>query len=574
MAYNARMKFEIVYRRIAQSLLIVGPLASLAISPLTNYDPINLIKLLFVVPLAFFAIALIASSFKYSITRLDNAFWVSTGLFVLAMISSILFSGARLTQQIWGTFGRGTGFVTYFSLLGILISTALIQKTDFYHKLMNSIVITAIPMTAYALIQEAERHIPELGIKDPFGWSEKNVFGTFGNINFLSAFFGLSSIVGTLLLLEKKLSIGLRISIALMVFLDMAIILDTGSIQGVMIYAIAMSIAIYLFLRSKAKLRILRIPYTLVVLFGSVFTLMGLSNKGPLSKFLFAPSIVFRTDYWHAGWKMTMEHPIVGVGIDSYGEWYRSSRGLISTIRTGPERVSNTAHNIFLDFSSGGGFPLLIAYLAINVIALRAAIRVLKRNTEFVPYFVALFTTWVAFLVFSAVSINQIGVGIWGWLITGALIGYEISTRGESGLSKNSSNSKRKVSAVLPPGAGAIGFLGAIVGFILAFIPFNADMKYKAATQIGAMDKIIESTKVFGSSTYYTEIALDTAIRNNFTAQADELTRQLIKMEPRSFMGWKAVWAITTTTPEEKQLAVQKLSELDPFNPGLKDLLP
>ena len=144
------MKFEIIYKRIAQSLLIVGPLASLAISPLTNYDPINLIKLLFVVPLAFFAIALIASSFKYSITRLDNAFWFSTGLFVLAMISSILFSGARLTQQIWGTFGRGTGFVTYFSLLGILISTALIQKTDFYHKLMNSIVITAIPMTTSA----------------------------------------------------------------------------------------------------------------------------------------------------------------------------------------------------------------------------------------------------------------------------------------------------------------------------------------------------------------------------------------------------------------------------------------
>lgn len=564
------MKYEIVYKRIAQALLLVGPIASLAISPLTNYDPINLIKLLFVAPLAFFVTALVASSFKYSIARLDNAFWFSACLFLLAMLSSILFSGARLTQQIWGTFGRNTGFLTYFSLLLLLVCTALIQKTDFYHKLINSILITAIPMTIYCLVQFSEEFLPELGIRDPFDWSEKHPFGTFGNINFSSAFFGISSSVGTILLLEKKFSKSLRFALAMMVLIDLAMVLKTGSIQGIMIYAAALGIALYLFIRSKSNLRLLKIPYALLSLGAITITVMGLSNKGPLAKFLFAPSIVFRTDYWHAGWQMTLDHPVFGVGLDSYGDWYRSSRGLISTIRNSPDRTSNTAHNIFLDLSSNGGFPLLIAYIAINVLALRAAMRVLKRDTEFAPYFVALFTTWIAFLIFSAISINQIGVGIWGWLFTGALVGYEMSTKDQaSSIAKNISGSKRIGASVLPASSGIFGFVGTLFGFGLAFIPFNADMKYKSATQIGAMDQIIASTNLLGSATFYTELALDTAAKNNFIDQMDELTRKLIQMEPRSFMGWRAMQIITTSTPEEKKLATEKLKELDPFNPNL-----
>ena len=563
------MKFEIIYRRMSQALLIVGPLASLAVSPFANYDPINLIKILFVVPIAFFSFTLAISSMNYSRSRLDKLFWIATGSFVITMFSAIIFSDIRLTQQIWGTFGRNTGFLTYFSLLLLLVCTALIQKTDFYHSLINSIVITAIPMTIYCLMQVSEQYFPALGIKDPFGWSEKHPFGTFGNINFSSAFFGLSSTVGTVLLLEKKFSKSLRFALAVMVVIDLAIVFKTGSIQGIMIYAAALGIAFYLVIRSKPNLRFIKIPYSLFSLIAIIITVMGISNKGPLSKFLFAPSIVFRTDYWHAGWQITMDHPIFGVGLDSYGEWYRSARGVVSTLRTGPDRVSNTAHNIFLDLSSNGGFPLLIAYLAINGLALRAVIKVLKRDTKFVPYFVALFTSWIAFLIFSAVSINQIGVGIWGWLFTGALIGYEISTRNDLGsVGKNTSKAKRKGVSTSPAGSGVIGFLGGLLGLGLAFIPFNADMKYRAAIQIGALDQIIASTKLTGASTYYTELALDTAIRNNFTAQSDELARRLIKIEPKSYMGWKAIWAISTTTAEEKKLAIAKMMELDPFNPN------
>ena len=120
---------------------------------------------------------------------------------------------------------------------------------------------------------------------------------------------------------------------------------------------------------------------------------------------------------------MTLDHPFFGVGLDSYGDWYRSSRGLISTLRSGPERTANTAHNIFLDISSNGGLPLAISYFAIIIYAFLSGIRVLRQNSNFNPVFVSIFSSWFGYLIFSAISINQIGVGIWGWILTGCVIG-------------------------------------------------------------------------------------------------------------------------------------------------------
>ena len=177
------MQFSNTYKRLAQAVLIVGPLASLAVSPTSNYDPINLIKILFICSIAFFCFGLILSSLKYSINRLNKKFWILISLFILSMFSTLIFSGAPLSQQIWGSYGRNTGLLTYISLLLVLVSTALIQEVSFYKKLVDVLLLTAIPMTAYCLIQYAGM--------DPVGWSEKHPFGTLGNINFSSAFFWL-----------------------------------------------------------------------------------------------------------------------------------------------------------------------------------------------------------------------------------------------------------------------------------------------------------------------------------------------------------------------------------------------
>ena len=99
-------------------------------------------------------------------------------------------------------------------------------------------------------------------------------------------------------------------------------------------------------------------------LIGSSLVFLGLINAGPLAGYLYKPSLEARGFYWRAGIRMLIEHPFFGVGMDGFGDWYRRARTLEDTLFN-PGLASNTAHNVFIDIASNGGFPLIALYLAI-----------------------------------------------------------------------------------------------------------------------------------------------------------------------------------------------------------------
>lgn len=430
------MNNELVHLRMFRALILVGPIATLAIAPVTNFDPINLIKILFISTFSFFCFGILISTLSYSFKKISKFFWLACVAFTLSLISTLVFSGAPRAQQFWGSFGRNTGFLAYFSFLIILVAVAVIQNRAFYVLLIKSLVFTSIPIVIYCLIQIA-------GL-DPVHWSAYDTFATLGNVNFLSAFLGMAAVAAITISLDKKLSKTSRIAFVLLSLISLAIIISTNSIQGPLIFVAGLGISVLLYLRSNEKLKMLVIPVTMLGITGFVLSLAGVFNKGPLASIIFQPSVIYRADYMHAGWKMTLDHPIFGVGLDSFGDWYRQSRGLLSTVRTGPDRTANTAHNIFLDISSNGGIPFIISYLCLLAIALIGAIKYLRSSKEFDPYFVAIFSAWCAYQIQGTVSINQVGVGVWGWLFTGALIGYRRTSSIASTSNVNKLKTKRK----------------------------------------------------------------------------------------------------------------------------------
>jgi O-antigen ligase len=480
--------------------------------------------------------------------------------FILWMSLVMFVSGAPMNQQFWGVFGRNNGYLGYLCLVIILLATAMIQEKSFYHKLVDVLVLTAVPTTIYAMFQIAGR--------DPISWSLMAPFATLGNVNFSSAFFGLASICATVLALAPKQNLYIRVLLLVMVGIDLFIILETGSIQGFMIYIAGMGLVGYFFVRSYEPLRILRVPYLLLGLIGFALTALALNNVGPLARFVFGDTIQFRFDYWYAGWAMTVKNPIFGVGLDSYGDWYREVRGEIATLRTNPDRITNTAHNIYLDISASGGLPLIVAYLVLLGYALRAAWHLMRRNQGFNPYFVALFSAWVAYLIQAAISINQIGVGIWGWLFTGALIGYEIATR--EGPPPRAERKSRIDSSQLPASVSLLGIAGVGVGFLSAFLPFNADAKFKDALQSGNPVEQLTRAKAVGATAYHMELALDSAIKANNEPLVGEIVEELLNRYPRDFMGWQVRQVLPSASPQDREEAYGRLKEMDPFNPNIQ----
>ena len=554
-------RYSPVSARIRSILLCLGPLASLAIAPYSNFDPINLIKLLFVVSLSF-AILFLAIGTEMRRTYVQNrALLLCCFLFVAWLFLAMLVSDSHWTQQFWGVFGRNTGALTYFSLVVILIATAVNGEFKFYRKLVDALVLTSVPMTLYALVQLAGR--------DPISWSEMAPFATLGNINFSSAFFGLAALCGLTLAFDFSQALWLRIALICLVVTQMLIVLETGSIQGFMIFIAGLGVTLFLWIRTRPKLKILQIPYVFLGLVCLGMVVVALFNLGPLARFVFQSSVLFRFDYWYAGWMMTLKSPFVGLGLDSYGDWYRELRGEVATLRTGPDRITNTAHNIFLDISASGGFPLLAFYLLILGIALRSAIRVIKRQVHFDPYFSALFSAWIAYLIQAGVSINQIGVGIWGWLFTGALVGYELVTRDQS--EKPRSKGPPGIhSKVLSASASLVGIVGFAVGFVLAFVPLKADMDFKEAIQNGTLEDRFSAARGLGSTAFHLELTLDGAIKANDERLTSEVMYELLRRHPRDFMAWRVKQVLATSSPEEREEAYQRLKAMDPHNPEIQ----
>lgn len=553
--------------RMYQILLLSAPLVTLGINPWTGYDPISLPKMLILSSFAFALGFLLLSRGREIYRKLPRNIWLVFLSFFLWLIISMLFSGAPLQQQLWGSFGRNTGLLTYVSLLTISISTATLGSKDYYAGLTKALIGTALPMTAYCLVQ--------MDGKDPIRWSEYATFGTLGNVNFLSAFFGMTSIACLALASHRRFNVMSRLFLFLLGFLDIYIAYSTESIQGVVIFAAGLFSLVLIRLRYyKTKLQPLFLSAYFVILAASVSAgILGLLNRGPLAPILFQQSVIFRTDYIHAGWEMTLRKPLFGVGLDSYGDWYREARGEISTVRTGVDRIANSAHNIFLDISSNGGAVLGISFLAIILIAGISAIRFIKSENQFDPYFAAIASVWLAYQVQALVSINQIGVGVWGWLLSGALIGYgqlsRKTSQQEDSATRKPASKKSYRGAQLSARDSVAAISGFALGLLIASPPVSADIAYRAANLTGDIARITIAVNKLGGTQFHKELALDFAMRNNKEAEVGPLARALVLEYPRNFFGWRVLSVLTASTPEERKLALIRVRALDPFNPEL-----
>ena len=555
-----------VITRLRTLVLVVGPLMTLAVTPWTNFDPINLCKVLVLTSIAFAGLGLVISYSRRVVIQVGQSS-IFVAFFLAAILLPVSFAEGPLVHQIWGQFGRATGGLTYISLALIFLFAALVSSAEkeFHKKLLNSLLVTQAVMTVYCIFQFAG--------KDPIKWSSFSIFGTLGNVNFLSGFMGITVVVSLVLATQRTLSIPLRLFLLTLSLVDIFLVAKTDSIQGLV--ALAVGIAMFMMFVTKRYGKVIFFTYLLLFVASFVALIFSIFDRGPLRKLVFQETVVFRADYFHAGWKMLIQHPLTGVGIDSYDDWYRVDRGVISAFRTGLNRTANTAHNIMLDLGAGGGFPLLLSYLLLLGLVLMAILKSLKSGRTGDPYFVALVCAWVAYQVQASVSINQVGVGIWGWLLGGTLIGYQrISTKqglteyvqGDKNVSPRSRLRKhpRNAPNTPPPLAVVLSVLGLGMGFTLGFLPFKADMDFRSAFSKGSLDGMMKATSGQAVNSFLLAQTNEAAIKNNFQEQARSINDRLISEFPRTLYGWQARMALSSLGPTSKEEAKRKIAALDP----------
>jgi O-antigen ligase len=557
------------YSTIGRIISWTAIVATLAITPWTTFDPINLPKLIAIAVGGFITLAAIVANRKAMFTSGHKTIQIICGLFVIDLIIVLLVAGTNPNQEFFGTFGRATGFVAYVSLAALLLGAAVVASTKFVDSFARALLIAGALSIAYGLIQA-------IGV-DPIEWVNQYspVIGFLGNPNFESSFVGFSGVMAFGFIIAQGINRAMRLSFVAYLLLAVFVIIKTDSQQGLLVLAGGIAIVSMIWI-SRSRYKFVTKPALILSGFGAVLVALGSLNSGPLASLLYKASVTYRGDYWRAGWKMTIENPIFGVGLDSYGDWYRRSRTLEATLRRGPDVTSNAAHNVLLDFSSNGGFPLVIIYLALLILVVISAIRLLKRSNGFNPAVAGLIAVWVAYQAQSIISLNQLGLAVWGWIISGLIIGYEINTRVQEqpqvvktpvGKGRNAAQAiSEKVSAKTLVSMVA----GGAIGLIVSLPPFIASAQFKSAFETSNAQTIEKAAALWPyEATKYGQVAL-VLQSNKLDAQAQAVIDAALLKFPDEFGLWSVAAKLSTATPEQIAEATAQMKRLDPFNPDVK----
>jgi len=263
--------------------------------------------------------------------------------------------------------------------------------------------------------------------------------------------------------------------------------------------------------------------------------------------------------------------------MDGFGEWYRRARDIQALTTPGVNTVVNAAHNVFLDMFAFGGWPLFLSYISIVLIGGFSMIKVAVRSKSYDPVFVAIATAWLGYQLQSVISINQIGLAIWGWVLTGALIAYERNTRVSNDDSSSLTNKSQKAKGkngtqgpVISP--GLVAGIGMVVGAIIASPPLASDVKWRSAQKAQSVALLEQSlTPSFMNPQQTTRylVSIQAFESSNLPDLAHKYAQAAVKFDPEDFQLWKVFYLISAATPEEKAIALANMKRLDPLNPDV-----
>ena len=398
-------------------------------------------------------------------------------ILVFLFISSHLFLSLTTEQTyraLVGYYGRNNGFIEYLIFAIFLVSVSISANKDTIQKILVYFNVAVTIIAIYAIFQSYNLDFID------YNSGEFSEVTTLGNVNFSSALIGLSVPISLWKILSSHNS-RMKIYYLTLLITNLIGLMRINSTQGKILSVLGSTIflGLWVYHRNKTFFKF----YSLGFLTISIFSLMGLFQKGLFKNLVYESSISFRGDYFRAAWKMFLSDPLRGVGIESFSDFYLRNTDLATIGRVGAESTTKYAHNIFLQFMATGGLILTLPYLILVIYISLKAIRLPMRispDERFLSY--TLVTIWFLYLTQLQISIEHPVLGLLAWLVAGSILNLSAKLGNASNVlnSINITNFRQKKFHIAISAPILIGILFLASNSLVAdsnLSKFNASMK-------------------------------------------------------------------------------------------------
>jgi O-antigen ligase len=483
---------------------------------------------------------------------------------------SLLFASLITDFQYAAFFGdvqRRNGFFSYLALVVLFIASTIFINVQNIRKLYYFTFFISISTLSYGILQTTGR--------DFVDWINPHnaLIGTQGNPNFAAAVMAIMSTLLFSSIFVSSFPTYQKLAAITLTILILVLIIRSNARQGLISFFLGCTAVLLVWAYSKRVIVGVLISFPIFCI--SLLGILGILQIGPLEKYLYKGSVSVRGYYWQAGIEMFKDNFFTGIGSDRYGAYFMQYREVDYPLRYGFELTSSNAHNTFIQFFATGGLFLGVAYITLQVCVLFNVIKGLKNSNGNIRMLLAgLFGSWVAFHAQSLVSIDNLGVSIWGWVLGGSIIGVSNSISSQTGVNKVNSVRKSQINlkrvfistGVLIPVAVLISVLyrGENNAF-KASIPYqafapNARDAYKQLQLNGINATLVDPN--------YSIKMANNLIQSGYVLEGIEALKEVHELDPRNL---DTVNLLSTTyeayqQPDQAIIYREKMVRLNPWN--------
>jgi len=476
-----------------------------------------------------------------------------------------LVTSPNFYKSLIGAQGRNNGVLTYFFFVLIAYLASQRFTSGELPKLLWALTGLGLIETIYNVLQLAK--IDPIKWNNPYGF----ILGTLGNSDFAAALLAICSIATMWLIALNHKHKPVALGLAALVLIELIVMVQSDVRQSLVLFLFGLSVIVY-FELSKRSQRF-SIVWIGLVCIGGFTAVLGALQIGPLTKFVFKESITFRGDYWRGAWRMFTDNPVFGVGLGNYGDYFNRYRDGIQVARRGPAVGSDVAHSMPLDFLAMGGLLLGLAYLLLISLSVYCVMRKIKQSTgDEKRVGLVVFSLLGSYLLQSFISIDQIGLAVWGWIFIGLALSFTMSEK-----------PIRQIDGQMYKGFISLGLVVSLISFVFVSVPtWRADSALKKLAAIpqeqqGVDTRVIrldQAAKLIAivphDSQFKTEVAL--YLLSNGQAEGIDYAKKALEQNPSDSTALRYLIIAYGQLKDDINVAKYKAEALkiDPFNPELE----
>ena len=477
--------------------------------------------------------------------------------FLFSLILNIA-TTANARQSLFGAPSRFAGVLTYTCLLIIAIGLFQSFREINYIFLVWTLTALGAIQTLYGFLQVFDL--------DPISWNNPYglIIGTVGNADFAGALIGICGVATLWLVYFYDIGKLPRISLAILVLLEIYLVNRANIRQALIIFLIGITL---FSLRLARKQKKLFQPLTVASMISIVLIGAATLQVGPLTSYVYKLSISMRGDYWRAAIRMFSENPLTGIGLGNFGDKFPLYRDSVQVGRRGPNYLADAAHSVFLDYLSMGGIFLFLSYVSLLLLGFWRLLSDFKSlSSESQNIRIGFIAIWLSYLAQSSISLDQIGLAIWGWIFIGCALSFG---------RKQSVEVIQKKTNTLVTNSMVLAF--GVLSILIAAPTWNADLNLKKAMIIGTQNRTAESAanrlQLLKDSTasdsrnswYYQNAAL--ILLQSGQIEGIDFAKKALELNPSDILSAKLLAMVSSDigAKEESEKYARIVRELDPF---------